>query len=189
MLSSECSAALGMGLCIQALAVTPWLLTHTPISQVRLGNSAFPCLPFFLAPFSVACRLSVSPEDPHHRTQEPLSGKSGVSRQSGRFLFSFSTSVECHPSPPQSAFFSCTPFPIPHPLAPAPAMHQVLCCSYQGSFSGGVDPLSQEGPPEHLAAWSKDSLATLRSPPQPHCSVLPLYTLGTHRKPGTARTN
>lgn len=50
MLSSECSAALGMGLCIQALAVTPWLLTHTPISQVRLGNSAFSCLPLFSCP-------------------------------------------------------------------------------------------------------------------------------------------
>lgn len=139
---------------------------HPGISSDPLAAYAHPhksgevgklCLSLFSPPFSVACRLSVSPEDPHHRTQAPLSGKSGVSRQSGRFLFSFSTSVECHPSPPQSAFFSCTPFPIPHPLAPAPAMHQVLCCSYQGSFSGGVDPLSQEGPPEHLAAWSKDS--------------------------------
>lgn len=47
------------------------------------------------------------------------SDEADVSHQSGRFLFSFSTSASCYQSLLQSASFSCLPTPplIPHPPA------------------------------------------------------------------------
>lgn len=98
-----------MALCIQGLASEPlaacalWDCQHSLIGPVRLGGSPFPTLPSLS--FPIACKPSVS-SDLHHRTQALLSGKSGISHQSGRFLVLFPTSP-CRPPYPQPAP-SCT---------------------------------------------------------------------------------
>lgn len=72
---------------------------------------------------------------PHPRIQAISLDKADVSHQSGRFLFSFSTSTSCYQSLLQPAFGSCLPTPTPTRSTTGPALDQFLGCRYKGGFA------------------------------------------------------